>query len=206
MSDVNRIGPVVTGHDVEQAVKATLNLWASFYIGEMERLQGYPADSVQRALGSVTASEFEKWPEDQLPVYIVICPGLSGQPERRSDGTWAASFAVGVGVVASDLDEASTRKLAETHTAAIRLAVMQHKTLGGFATETNWRDERYDDLPFQDTRSLGSGRVTFEVSVEGVMRESGPRTLPTPPPSADPGPWPNVSEVDVNVELEAITA
>ena len=67
MSSSNLFGEIVTGGMVERAVRDTLALWIDDYLGELERLEGYAPGSVKRPLGYVTSSEFDKWPEDQLP-------------------------------------------------------------------------------------------------------------------------------------------
>jgi hypothetical protein len=199
-------GTIISAGAVERAVADSLREWISTYIGEIERIEGYDPGSIERPLDVISTSDFEKWPEDQLPVVLVLNAGLAGQPIRRGDGVHEATWLVALAPVVSDVNAADTRTLALAYAAAIRAAILQHKSLGGFAAGLTWRDENYTDLPFADTRSLMAGRVVFEVTVEGVVRDSGGPPAPLPDPSDDPGDWPTTSEVETIVEPEAITA
>lgn len=201
MSAANQYGKLIGPQDVEKAIVASLNLWIDGALGEAERLYGYPPNAIQRPLGIIRRSEWAKWPEDQVPVIVVINAGLSGQPIRRAQGTYDAVWRVGVSPIVSDQNTDDTRDLAEAYTVAVRLALLQHKKLispaypdglpGAF---TLWVDEQYHDVPELAVRSLDSGRVVIDVGVEGVITEmGGPRTPPTVP-ATDPGPWPTVTQ------------
>lgn len=200
-------GPIVTGGAVERAVAATLAKWMHDYLGEVERIEGYEPDAIERPRGIVTSSEFAKWPEDQLPVVLVLSAGLGSPPTRRGDGHFDASWLVGLAPVVSDVNADQTRRLALSYAAAVRAAIMHHRSLDGFASALAWRDENYGDLPFDDTRSLGSGRVVFEITVENVVRDFGgpPAPTPTPDPTVDPGNWPEATLVTTGVTPEPIT-
>lgn len=200
MSDSNRYGRVVSPRDVENAVVASLNVWIDDCLGEAERLYGYEPNSIERPRGIIRRSEWTKWPEDQIPVIVVINAGLAQQPIRRANGTYDALWRVGVCPIVSDVDQDATRDLAEAYTVAVRLALLQHKMLkspaypDGFADFTSWIDEQYNDMPELIQRSMNSGRVVLDIGVENVLTEqAGPRT-PTVPASQDPGPWLTVSE------------
>jgi hypothetical protein len=221
VSDSNLFDAIVTGSDVERAVALTLGsaqiaagagdpYFIDTYLAELERLQGYDVGSIERPHGIVTSSEFDKWPEDSLPIYLVLCVGLAGQPMRNGDSSWEARWGVGVGAVVSDVDPVlgsslASRKLAQAHAAAIRATLLQHKSLGGFAENVVWVDETYGDLPFDDQRTLGAGRVTFEVIVTSTVREhAGPRA-PLPTPTTEPPSDPLVTAATVTAEPTPIT-
>lgn len=204
MSEANIFERIVTPDDVEQAVVATLNLWMDDYLGEMERLKGYTANEVARPAGIITASEFAKWQEDQLPLIMVVSPGLDGPPIRRKGGgSYEAAWSVTVAAIVADVDLGLTRRLMSVYAGAIRASILQHKMLrsslypDGFASFLAWKDESYSDIPFADTRALDSVRVGFSVGVEDVTTEqAGPRE-PSGKPATDPGDWPPVSGVKV---------
>lgn len=211
MSEANRYGRIVTPQMVENAMKATLEDWMPDYLGELARIEGYGPNVVEEPRAIVTASEFAKHPEDQLPVILVLNAGLSGPPTRRANGTYEASWLVGVAPIVGDMDMELSRRLAATYTAACRTAVLQHKRLkstlytDGFATFLTWKDEKYSDIPFGEARTLASGHVFFAVGVEGVVTEqAGPR-VPSPSPEVDPGPWPDVEHVEIEVESVPLT-
>jgi hypothetical protein len=207
MSLTNLFGQIVSPHQVEEAVVASLTVWLPDYLGELERIEGYTPGTIALPAGIITASEFEKWPEDQLPLILVMNGGLASKPIRRGNGRYEAEWLVNVAPIVADVDEVQTRRLASAYATACRAAVLQHKGLKsplhpeGFAAFIKWRDEKYVDIPFAETRTLGSGQVIFSVGVEGVTTEqAGPREPITP--AVDPGPLPAVTGVSVTVNPE----
>lgn len=212
MSDTNLFERIVTPEDVEGAMRATIAEWAPDYFAELERNAGYAPGEVARPAGVITTREFAKWPEDQLPLILVMSGGTIGKPVRRARGTYEAAWAVTVAAIVSDVDQGESRRLMAVYAGAIRAMVLQHKMLksslheDGFATFLAWEGETYSDIDFVDSRNLDSCRVNFSVGVEQVVTEqAGPRE-PSEDPLEDPGEWPGVSEVDINVEAEALTA
>lgn len=208
----NLFGQIITAGMVERAMVASLQQWMPDYLGQMERIEtdstgelAYRPDAIEPPRGIITRSDFDKWPEDQVPVIVVMCTGLAGQPERHANGNYWAPWAVGVAAIVSDTDEDSTRRLAQAYGAAMRTAVLQHKMLksplypAGFANGTSWTDEQYTDMPPVAERTMQAARVTFSVGVDDVTTEyAGPRT-PSGAPSKDPGNWPTVKSADATV-------
>lgn len=213
MSDANLYGPIITGGLVERGVRdflveprGTFNRsWLDAYLGEIERVEGYDPGSIERPKGVVTSAEFEKWPEDQLPVILVISPGIGPDPIRRGDSAYEATWTVAVAPIVSDQGDVETRRLALAYAAAVRSAMLQHKSLGGFASNLVWRGEGYNDLPFDDARTLGAGRVIFDVTVADVVREQAGPVEPPADPTVDPGPWPDATAVDTTAHPIPIT-
>ena len=212
MSDTNRFGRIITDGMVERAVVAALQYWLDDQLGEIERLEGYPAGAIERPHAIVTSSEFERMPEVQIPSILVINAGPMGNPMRCADGRYDARFIVGVAPIVSDVDYDATRALAKAYGAAVRTAIGQHKMLrsplhpDGFANGSRWLGGDTDmDIPFADSRSLKAYRVMFQIGVDGVFTEqAGPRT-PTMDPAVDPGPWPSATEVEANPRLVPLT-
>lgn len=214
MSAANIFGKVVTGAMVERAVvdfltaedEETGGNWFATALGEIERVEGLEPGSVQTPLGVVTSSDFEKWPEDQLPVILVISPGLVRPPVRRGRASLSMTWAVGVAGIVADTTPESSRRLGQVYAAAASLAIMTHRSLGGFATGgTVQMDERYDDIDFGDGRTIGAGRCVFYVTVEDARSTAGGPPRPLPEPGTDPGPWPDVTETSITVEPKPIT-
>lgn len=208
MSDL--FGQIISPKAVEHAVVASLNEWLDDYLGELERVEGYAPNAIERPHGIITSSEFSKWPEDQIPVVVVINLGLAGKPERRAEGRYDASWLIGIAAVVSDQDQSSTRDLAFTYLTAIRVAIGQHKMLksplhpDGFANFSMWHDETYSDIAFNESRTLGAGRSIFEIGVESVMTEfAGPRE-PYPDATQIPAPLPTVSQTPVTARPATI--
>ena len=212
MSDSNRYGRIISNRTVERAMKGCLEVWIDPYLGEIERIEGYEPGQIKRPLGIVTSSEFGKWPEDQLPMLLIVSPGLTGAPVRRSEGKWDATWSVGVSPIVSDVDDEGTRDLAGAYTTAVRAAIMQHQSLkspvepDGFGAGTVWIGETYADIPIGQTRTLGSGVAMFGVQVQtAVIEQAGPRNFETEGTPEDPGPWPDVQSVEVRTRPVPIT-
>jgi hypothetical protein len=215
VSESNVFGRAVSGAHVEAAIVDYLTkpdpdtggTWISTGLGEAERLHDLAPGSVQRPLGIVTASQFEKWPEDQLPVVVVIAPGLARPPVRKGRGALTMTWAVGVAGIVTDVDDVASRLMGQVYALAISIAVNGHKSLNGFASKTEQLDERYDDLDFDDGRTLGAGRCVFEITVEDARTTAGGplKPLPEPDVGTDPGPWPPVTDVSIDVTPKPIT-
>jgi hypothetical protein len=185
------IGKIVTGRDVELAALAMLKRWSSTYLAESEAATGRVRGSLPRIRAWTTASEFEKWPEDQLPAVLLISPGLAAPPRADGGGSYRASFALGVAVIVSTARMDETAALAKLYCATFRACLLQHQSLEGFAAGVTWVDENYDDLPSIDDRSLGAGQAIFAVEVDGIStRWNGP-PHPSDPLTPDTAPLPD---------------
>jgi hypothetical protein len=202
-----KFGPIVTGTAVEKAVAVVLEERLSNYLGELERIEGYEPNAIERPRGFVTASELEKWPEDQIPV-IVIVSAATERPIKRAHGDYEATWNLGVAPVVSDVNADETRKLALAYVAAVRACLVQHKRLrsnlhpSGFSEATHWESEHYDGIAFGETRTLLAPRVMFNVTVlEAVNSQAGPRE-PYEPPDAVPSDWPIVESITVKADPE----
>lgn len=196
MSATNVYGVSIAASQVEKLIVGSLEDWLPYYLGERERLDGYAAGDLPAPMGYVRASEFAKWPEDSLPVVLVMVAGTA-KVRKRDDGKHEAEWTVGVAPIVKDLSQGDSRDLATSYAAAIRDAIVQHKRLkstahpAGMEGSVEWRGDDYTDLAFDSTRTLGTARVIFSVTVDNVVSATaGPRELPTEPPSVDPGPWP----------------
>jgi hypothetical protein len=204
MTSTNVFGPSVSGATVERRIAEFVEPFLNDYIAEAERIDGWATGEIERPLSVVPASNLDRWPEDQLPVLVVVSPGITGTPERRGDGSYRAVFGVQFAPVVSADTEANTRRLAQAHALAMRLLVVQHGGLGGIASDVRWIGESYDAIPFEQTRTLQAGLVAFNVGVEAVASEAYGLPEPLPDPQT-PGQWPEATVVDTKVDSIAIT-
>jgi hypothetical protein len=193
-------GPVVTGAHVEQAAILTLKTWLQTYVAELERQTGRDPESVPMPRAWGTVNEFEKWPEDQMPVALIISPGLEpNTPVAEGRGTYRAKWVLGVAIVCSARDEAQTNSLAKFYAAAVRATILQNPSLGGFARGVQWVGESYTDLPKVDERTLGTGQVIFSVEVGEVVDEKAGMRTPPDDPYTQPE-WPTVETPEVALQ------
>lgn len=193
-------GPLVFGDDVERAVIDTLKLWLpGTYLPEVAERAGYAELPDIRSYRVWPEAAPERWAEDQLPVVAIASPGTRGEPRHEGDGEYSASWELAVGVIVSARTEAETGRLAKVYSAAIRMVLLQHSSLGGVAAGVTWLEESYTEpIDAEDRRSLAAGISGFEVEVRGTVNDTIGPAEPTPPID---GSWPQeISEVDVDVQ------
>ena len=195
-------GPIVTGGDVEDWVFALLARWFGTYLAELERQHGLAAGDLARPRSWVTTNSLDNWPEDQLPSVLVISTGLAGQPAPAGDGLVRARWLVGLACICSARTQAETHRQAMLYVAAARTLLLQRQSLEGHAAGVDWLEERYDELAYDDRRSLAAGQAIFAIDVDGVVSVDGGPITPDDPldPETTPWPlWPTVETHDVDV-------
>ena len=189
-------GPIVTGGDVEQWTLDLLHTWLSTYLAETERQHGYTGHDLPRPRGWALGPSFDKWPEDQLPGVLVSSRGTLDPPRRHGDGMFSARWAIEPGVVCTARTQNEAHALAALYGAAVRLLLIQRPSLGGHAAGVAWLGESYDDLGYDDTRSLYAVKELFAVQVDEVAySDAGPASPEAPLTPDDTAPWPADKEV-----------
>lgn len=193
---IGTIGRVVTGHDVEAAMEATVRLWSPDYLAEVAEQSSRARGDLAPFRSYVHMVDLAKYNEDQIPTCVIVAPGTVDTPERHS-GDYDAPWGVGLGAVVSGQDAENTYELVSLYVAALRALVVQHKSLGNFASDTYWVGERYDELTSDDARTIMAGVAQFNVYVEDVVKGIGP-TQPSADATLPPGPWPVAETVTVD--------
>lgn len=198
-------GPVVHGGDVEAAALDTLQTWLPTYLAELGERAGHTRGALALPRSWTVASGIdERFPENALPALAVSAPSLSGEPERRGDGTVWASYGLGVGIVVTASTQVAVESLSRIYTAAVRVCLLQKKlpTLAGFEG-INWIAESYDevDVPREKRRSLASGIVSFDVQLSQAVDVFAGPTEPAPraAPHVYDASLPTVLTADVTV-------
>src|SRR5690349_10466479 len=209
MTVTDIFGPIFSGDQLEDAVIETLQKWLPTYIREVELQRGLalPADGrIPKPRTYTTRNEFTTFPEDQLPLIVVVSPGLVAPPRADGEGRYVGWFALGIAAVVSASGKANTRRLARQYGAAVRSCILQKSWLEGAATGVEWRDESYDDLPNEDKeKSVSAVQMIFQVQVDNITtRWTGP-AYPFEPgdPYTNPGDnWPPVLHTEVEVVMK----
>lgn len=195
-------GQVVTGSDVRRAVEAHIKLWIPTYLAEVADQHGRARADMPIFRSYVPAVELDTLDAaGHLPSCVVVAPGLMDEPHMDGRGEYRARWAVATGAVVSGRDQDNTLELAELYAGALRTLMIQHPSLGGFASGVEWLGERYDDFGGPvDRRTIAAGSVQFGVDVEAVVESrAGPMTPPGDP-MVEPDDWPTVESVTVDVE------
>lgn len=197
-------GPIVTGHDVEEAVRDHLKNFSVTYLAEMERITGRDPEKLPK-VRSWTIEPDEpatKWPEDQFPAVVIVSPGLAEKPEVEGDGTVYATWTIGLAALTSAKTEQGSRETAKLYTAHLRAIMLQHPSIGGFAADTHWLDEDYTILPTDTRRTLAAGYLVFNVTAAEVLNVNGGPIEPPAEPYEEPDDWPTVAETAVTAEKQ----
>jgi hypothetical protein len=200
-------GRIVSGADVEDWCEQLIRTWISTYLAEKEDQDGLGRGVIPRPRGWTVAPDVNKWPEDQLPAIILASTGIPAPPRKSGDGRYRARWEMRITTVVSARSERDSRRIASRYTAALRALFAQRPSLDGKADGIDWIAERYDEIAFDEQRSLGHGTVALLVEVDDVTTTgAGPMTPDEPlDPDIEPWPeWPTVQTVDVDVEHEGL--
>lgn len=148
-----------------------------------------------------TVSEYDRFPEQQLPAIIVAAPGMIERPAKTGDGYLRGIWTIEVSATVSANDGKSTRQLAQLYLAAIQGAILQRRSLGDPFSAADLTMVEYADIPNDRRRSIIAAVSAFEVSVHQMISTHQGPTSPEPP---DPIPdtWPTISEINVSIEKE----
>lgn len=189
-------GDFVDSAQVEASVTALLQTWLSTYLYELERQKGLTEGSLARP----RSYNVESGPgvaflgAEQIPAIMVVSSGLAGKPAREGDGSYRASWIIGVGAVVSARDAQSTRLLAGHYAAAIRMLLLQKRDAQWEGI--TWEDEGYDEIGTEEGRSLAGARVLFTLDYRHVATSGTGPVEPMPhTPESDPyADWPVIPD------------
>jgi hypothetical protein len=192
-------GPTVSGREVEFAALQTLRYWFETYLQDRELETGREPGSVARPRVYRVVNEFDdKNPEDQTPFIGIISDGIARAPRQAGKGTFMATWNLGIGVVIeASTDEASQTILKDIYCPVIVKIMLQKQSLrdwtdpdaNPFTAGIDWLGMSYDSVAFgNEERTLWTGALMFEVTVDNVVnRYGGPNTPTDPVPGSD---WP----------------
>lgn len=206
---------IISDDVVEDAVVHHLRRWLPTYLSEVERQRGLAAGYYERPPESsyTVRAEFDSFPEEMLPLVVVVAPGITDDPPKDGGGSYRPGFQIGVTCVVSTSDgQVGTRRAAYRLGAAIRAVLLQKQSLmptpGGeldnLVRGVGWIGTRNNELPPDAERTIWACRQLFEIEIDGALTtKAGPAnpvpdpTLPPVEPPADPNvPFPDWDQVE----------
>lgn len=205
-------GTIRSDDEVEMAVVESLQKWLPTYMSEVEHQRGLEAPYYARPPeGSYTVrSDFETWPEEMLPLVIVVAPGIDDDPEKEARGKHRGVFNIAVTCVVESIDQIETRNYAHRMGAAIRASLVQHWDLDGAldcsVRGVDWIGTRNDELPSEASRTIWGCRQLFQVQVGDILTRMAGPSSPIPPIALDPVTIPDIDHIHVSVEKEPINS
>lgn len=177
-------GPIIDKGYIERSLVERSKLWLPTYLSEMERRTDREPQSLPHVRSWPTHNEFEALPgEEQLPMCVIVSPGLASDPIKSGEGTYRAVWQVAFALVVSARDLDASRDLAGVYSAAVRTMAVQRAFRRGLGYRSiDWTGERYDDLDINDERTLAVARITFNVDVDRVANIKAGPDAPVPLP------------------------
>jgi hypothetical protein len=212
----NRIGQAVSWRDLRRWALAGSRLWLPSYLRDAERHEGLVPPYCALPASFRPAPDVRKWPEEALPSLIIVSPGLTDSPPvKQADRSFQTEWIVAFSAVVHGKNEAETELMASCYGVALRLMVLQQAgdwaTLPGYVGPSVgvdsiiWEDEGYDEIPASRSRTLVAATVTFTIVFRNTATSLGGPIEPPVNPITDPGPWPEVLDVELDIEREAIS-
>ena len=199
-------GQLYGANSIQQALYNTLEEWLPSYVRAINRKLG--GDILQMPGKYSRKPEHRPLPAKLDVQMLVVVDEVLGEPERYNDA-YRAHWKTQVSVfIFGTKDWAETEALASAYGAAVRGAIGQHPSLGGFAETTVWSGERYLEGEHSSNRQAGLVIVDFEVTIPSMMDPWGGAPLEQFSaggddylPSLSPlPPRPDVADANVTVE------
>lgn len=192
-------GEITTGTEIKNAVIETLQTWLPTYLQEVEHQLDRPRGDIVAPKVYKKTNTFDTIDVVNIPVCLVVCPGLAGRPAHEGDGYYRAPFTLGIACIVSARDEESTKEVADIYGAAVRACMLQKRlSVTGLDSDVDWIEESYDDIPEQDSRTLGAAQVIFTVTVYDVVSRIGGPLAPADPVKQPGSEWPFVGDVVID--------
>lgn len=196
MSDV--FGNIFIETELETAIMDQFALWMPTYIQEIELQLNRQRGQIPPPKQYTTRNEFTSFPEDRMPMCVVVSPGIDNEPKAEADGIYSAEFLVGVGFAASAKNADASGLMAKIYGAAGRKILLDRPSIGGVAQGVEWVDHNNDELVTEDERTVRASYDIFRVRVwDVVTRFSGP--IAPADPVVQPGSnWPSANIVHID--------
>jgi hypothetical protein len=197
--DPDVFGPAAGGHTVRQAVRDTLQTWTPTYIALIAQRLGLDMAPFQQW---IALSEYRALPQNYTAACWPTCLGTRGTPQRQGNGIYRAAYGIEVSTLVYGGDWDQTEDLTSAYNLAARMALLQHRDLGGVADALGWISETYAVASHTNTRTLGVYRAVYEVWLPAaVQTAAGPPPGSKPPVTPVQVPaYPTVDQFDIAIE------
>lgn len=175
-------GPVITGNDVGDAVKAWLVHWLPSYLAEAERDSGRDPGTLPMPRSWSKVPVFSRYNEQQLPAALIVSTGTD-EISRRGDGTYGATFGVTAFVLAQGKDRENALELADRYAGSIARLAVDKPSILGFAEGTDFLGFVPADLPVDYMPNGWTVGVALGIRVNAVVTATGGPSVPDLDPS-----------------------
>lgn len=160
-------GDVITAGVVSNSLRETLVEFLPPLLEVLAVRAGFGPGELLAPIG-YGAGDGAEQVRDQ-PMGIVVCPGISGRPVKHADGLYEMPWDVAAAIVACGRSSDEAKAMSEVYGAALRACVLQHPSLKGLASSTQWIDERYEQIAYSTDASVWACTIVFRVSVDAAV-------------------------------------
>lgn len=197
---MTRFGRIIGADALEDDLTTFLQKWIKTYLGEVAEQNGQARDTYPRPIYWTTTPilTIDSVSQVRYPACLVVSPGLSSRPVRRGDGSYEATYQIGVCILASTKTETGTTRAARRYGAAVHTAILQRPSLDtNYIIGIEWADERFTDFLNADEETVASATEIFNITIAGLFdAHKGPG-----PKYPDPLPEPATAPNDVYEDL-----
>lgn len=186
-----------SAHTVREGLKTHLQAWLPSTLATACRLHGLEPDALPLPKTWKVLATRDAMVADQLPALFVTSPGAAPDAEQDGDGDVGATWRLQTFIIVREQDFETVARDVAIYALAVRLAAVQHPTLGGIAIGVDWAGETYDVIDPTAGRTLGGGRVDLDVQVETAHNVLDGPAIPPADPYAVPPDDPTVATADV---------
>jgi hypothetical protein len=197
---VTIFGALFGGDQIDAALIDVLDTWMQTYLKEVAKQRELEVE-LDAPRSIVAVSEFDRWPEEQLPSIVIVNPGTSGTPLKDGSGAYRASWPIEICISVSAATQPDTRRNSQLYIAAARGCIMQRRSLGAGMKSTDWGGESYELIDVDKRRSLAGAKASFVIEREDVVSVGAGPTKPDDDPYED---FPTVESAETTVEAEDI--
>lgn len=192
------IGPLFSPHLIEEAVLSQLMRRLPLYSKVALEQWGVKLPEIES--WGLKDEEDTRWPEQGLPALVVIADETR-TIEEHTDGWYRATWPFKVALWVADPQIIEARKIAQIYGAVIQAAVLQRRSLGlDGSSGLVWEGQKLPFEPDHD-RFIAISLNSFSIVIDEVVnRRNGPKD-DTELPAEPPGPDPEITEVDIAVEV-----
>jgi hypothetical protein len=193
------IGRVSTAAAVERAALVTLKDYLPVYLADVAAQEGVKAGKIESVKSWAVSSEYEAFPETNLPAVIISSEGMVDEPRKDGAGFYTVTRSLEVSITIGAATPPRARLYAQIYIAAIAAALLQRRSLGDDMRATDWIDEANGTVSKTQRRTVVAAAAVFEVEHRNVVSwRKGKGIQPKQPAPAEA----TVQEIDVVTEVK----
>lgn len=186
---------------VERAALVALKGWLPKYVPLAAKYEGVKPNLLEPVKSWAVSSEYELFPESDLPAIIISSEGLLGPPRKDGAGFYTVTRSLEVSITIAAATAPRARLYSQIYVAAIAGAILQRRSLGNDMCAADWLDEANGTHEKTGRKTVCVAASVFAVEHRNVVNwRKGPKD--DVPPDEIPETNPIVTDVDVKTEVE----